>query len=380
MELQEQNLLSLLRTALWGVPACCDTPDWRAIAGLAHRQTVTGLLYDAVLALPAALQPDSNFLRTLHIQSVRIAQSHRLFNARIAEITMRLQAEGIRTVLLKGQGVAQNYPNPQRRCCGDIDLYVGEPDYTRTCRLLSVWGMIGDDATESVQHLHFDYKGVHIELHRIAGMMYNARRNRLFRQWSDTMLKGDTCRTVRTGDAGIMLPPVQFDVLYIFYHTYRHFLTGGIGLRQLCDWTMYLHTFGRDADQGVLHHDLCRFHLLHQWQVMGYIAVHHLGLPQEEFPFYNPAPGVRNTADAMMRLIMLNGNFGFHNPTRTNRPDGYLAGKLHSFIGTHRRLWQVLPLSPADTADYYLNYLCTGVLQLYKDKFTTKAITGTTTK
>lgn len=377
MDLQEQNLLSLLRTALWGVPACCDTPDWSAIAGLAERQTVTGLLYDAIQSLPSSQQPDGGIMRMLHLITVRIAQSHQLLNSRLARMSSLLKADGIRTVLLKGQGAAQNYPDPLRRCCGDIDLYVGEPDYARACRWLNNSGLLDDTAAESIQHLHFDYQGAHVELHRIAGVMFNSHRNRLFRQWIDTMLKGDTCRTVRIGDADILLPPVQFDALYIFYHGYKHFLTGGVGLRQLCDWVMYLHRFRSEIDLPTLEKDLRCLHLMRAWQVMGHIAVSHIGLPKEEFPFYNPSPGMARRAEVMTAIIMRDGNFGFHDPKRTPRPKGYLAGKAHTFVRMHRIILSKLPLFPAEMLEYYREYLLKGFAQIYKDKFTTKTITGT---
>lgn len=382
MDTTEQQLLALLRSALWSRPVDVSLfeggTSWRALFRLAEKQTVVGLVYDAVLTLPQALQPDGDLLRTAHLHTIRTAQSHQLLNTTLTQLVQRLQAEGFRPVLLKGQGVALNYPHPLRRNCGDIDLYIGEPDYPRVCRLLHQWNMPGEDATESIQHLHFSYNGVHLEIHRIAGVLFHSRRNRLFRQWSDELLQGDTCRTVRIDQTEILLPPVRFDAFFIFYHTYKHFLTGGVGLRQLCDWALYLHAFSRQIDRPALLQDLNRFHLLRPWQIMGQIAVRHLGLPQEEFPFFLSDGKAQRRAEAMMELILQSGNFGFHDPQLTARPDGYLAGKMHSFRWVHRRLWRVLPLCPADTLSYYRTFLTIGIAQLYKDKFTTQNITGTT--
>jgi len=382
MDTTEQQLLALLRSALWSRPVDVSLfeggTSWRALFRLAEKQTVTGLVYDAVLTLPPALQPDGDLLRTAHLHTIRTAQSHQLLNTTLTQLVQRLQAEGFRPVLLKGQGVALNYPHPLRRSCGDIDLYVGEPDYPRVCRLLHQWNMLGEDAIESIQHLHFNYHGVSLEIHRIAGVLFNSRRNRLFRQWSDDLLQGDTCRTVCIDQAEILLPPVRFDAFFIFYHTYKHFLTGGVGLRQLCDWALYLHAFSRQIDRPALLQDLNRFHLLRPWQIMGQIAVRHLGLPQEEFPFFLSDGKTQRRAEAMMEPVLQNGNFGFHAPQRTARPDGYLAGKMHSFRLICRHLWRVYPLCPADTLNYYRTYLTKGIARLYKDKFTTPTITGTT--
>lgn len=375
------QLLSLLRTALWGHPADHflfeKGADWRALLRLADKQTVVGVVYDGILALPSRLQPPTDLLRQMHLHTVRIAQSHSLLNERLAEIVLLLQAEGISSVLLKGQGVARNYPDPLRRTCGDIDLYVGANHYERVCTLCYEKGMLGESAAESIQHLHFDYKGVNIEIHRIAGVMFDGNRNRLFRRWSDHLLQGSTCRRVQINDMNVSLPPVRFDVFFIFYHTYKHFITGGVGLRQLCDWAMYLHAFRDEIDRDLLLKDLKRFHLLRAWRMMGTIVVEHLGLPEEDFPFYHATPTVKKVAHITMELIWKDGNFGFHNPGRTQRPDGYLPGKLHSFRSVHRRLWRVFPLCPADIWCYYRTYLYNGISQIYKEKFTTQTITGT---
>lgn len=375
------QLLSLLQTSLWGRPTDLslfeENTDWRALLRMAEKQTVTGVVYDAILTLPSPLQSPADLLRQMHLHTVRIAQSHSLLNERLAEIVLLLQAEGIHSVLLKGQGVARNYPDPSRRTCGDIDLYVGAKHYERVCTLCHEKGMLDERAAESIQHLHFGYKGVNIEIHRIAGVMLCNRRNRLFRRWSDQLLQGNTCRSVLINDANVSLPPIRFDAFFIFYHTYKHFITGGVGLRQLCDWAMYLHAFRDEIDRDLLLKDLKRFHLLHAWRVMGTIAVEHLMLPEEDFPFYHATPAVKKVAHATMELIWEGGNFGFHTPGRTQRPDGYLPGKLHSFRSVHRRLWRIFPLCPADTWCYYFTYLHNGMIQLYKDKFTTQKITGT---
>lgn len=390
-----RKCFALLQAALWKRPAdpwlFNEKTDWESIFALAEKQTIVALAYDAALTLPATLQPPTAILRKVHLQATRTAQKHLLLNSRLVEITARLRAEGIHPVLLKGQGVATNYPNPLRRACGDIDLYIGEPDYERCCRLIYQWGMLDDHATESIQHLHFSWQGVYIELHRIAGVVYHPGRNRDFRRWSDALLQGDTCRTMHlSGEAavgaGITLPPVRFDALYIFYHTYKHFLTGGIGLRQLCDWTMYLHAHCDEIDHPVLLDDLQRFGLLRTWQVMGRIAVDHLGLPGEEFPFYDVQDDPRGevaakyarTADKMVEMILSEGNFGFYSPARTTRPVGYVAGKWHSFYSAQRRLREIYQLCPSDVRNYFFYFLVGGIGRLFTDKLITKKITGIT--
>ena len=47
-------------------------------------------------------------------------QAHTLLNSTIAQIVNALDAEGVPSVLLKGQAVAQNYLRPKSRSCFSI--------------------------------------------------------------------------------------------------------------------------------------------------------------------------------------------------------------------------------------------------------------------
>ena len=44
---------------------------------------------------------------------------------RAAELTRRFRSVGFKSCVLKGVGMAQYYPEPERRLFGDIDLWVG---------------------------------------------------------------------------------------------------------------------------------------------------------------------------------------------------------------------------------------------------------------
>ena len=53
----------------------------------------------------------------------------------LAELVTLLRSHGIEGILLKGQGLARDYPVPHHRMCGDIDFYTGS-DYERNGKLI----------------------------------------------------------------------------------------------------------------------------------------------------------------------------------------------------------------------------------------------------
>lgn len=352
-------LLALVRMALWGChePLPENRPDWNQVFALSKQQTLIGLVAEAVPMLPSHLQPDHSIRIKLHTTAMRILQSHILVNRKVAEIKTKMDSCGIHTVLLKGQGVALNYPNPQSRQCGDIDLYVGESNFGK------VYQMLEPAPLKKYMHLkHFSINGggVEIEVHRIAADLPGIRRNRRFQDWTISNLSGQSVRKVEIADTSINLPPAEFDALYIMNHAWNHFMTGGIGLRQLVDWAMHLHRFHKDIDIENLRNYLQDFGLMNAWHILSGIAVKHLGLPAAECPLYEA--GSTAKSDDVLEVIWDEGNFGHHSALRkTPRPQGYLAGKLYSFKANTSRITRILLISPKDVISTWVFYFINGI-------------------
>jgi hypothetical protein len=70
-----------------------------------------------------------------HFVISNFSTSQMLNNALIA-VVQELREYGIDPVLLKGQGIAKYYPVPELRQCGDIDIYVGENHFAKTCEVI----------------------------------------------------------------------------------------------------------------------------------------------------------------------------------------------------------------------------------------------------
>lgn len=362
-ESAREILLNLVRCALWGKSAnsmdC--VPDWGEVLRLAEQQTVLGLVADSLRFLPEALHPTEESYRKLQIKAVVIARSHALLNMKLAQTKRYLESNGLKTVLFKGQGVALNYPNPMSRQCGDIDLYVGEKSFQKALDLLK-HGELGKKYS-FVKHFSYEDGGVHVEIHRIAETLPGRRANRLFQQWTVRHLEQSMLRQEEIGGEMINLPPVCFDALYIMNHIWHHFIHGGIGLRQLCDWTMYLHRFHDEIDKDVLRDDLRMFGLSEAWQILGCIAVEYLGLPAEECPLYTGE--YKGKSDMILDIIWSEGNFGKYAKGTTPRPAGLIPGKLHSFKRMSSRYKRLLPISPVYMIRTWVSYTITGVRNVF---------------
>ena len=368
-----QQLLSLIRTALWNenpdIGLFNKDTDWEHIAMLANKQTVLGIVADGIKGIPNELKPNNEFLSKLKKFRIKNIMNHELLNNVIEDINGKLRGEGIHCVLLKGQGLARNYPIPESRMCGDIDLYVGNENYKKVRSLLKQWGMLDGIWVESYQHLHFKYRGVAIEIHRIAGIIHNPLYNMRFKKWYKSQLDKPTDRICVFGNENVNLPPIRFDALFIFYHFTRHLISGGVGLRQLLDCAIFLNKYKDEIDTEKLKNDINLFGLMQIWQVYGYIAVNYLGLPKESFPFYIDDKKTAASAEFVFNdIIMKYGNFGFFNPELKKRPEGFLSGKLFSFRRNMAYLVKCKDAFVDNVVFYALFYIFNGMCNIIKFK------------
>ena len=295
----------------------------------------------------------------------------RTWNITLQKIVQGLRLQGIEPCVLKGQGIAQYYPNPDLRQCGDIDLYVGQKDYEKTCEIIGAMGTESDHESdkEILKHFHTHIGKVPVEIHRYTDVYYQNRLNRIYQAISD---EGFCAEPVEVDIAGfkITTPPIDFNVFYIFNHLWHHFIADGVGLRQICDLAMLLHKCYGQIDQNNLKRMLEKMGLMKQWKVFGNIAVDVVGLPKEEFPFYDSS--YVKLTEKVYRLVMLEGNFGQANLKDDNRPSGYLAGKLHSLIFRSRRNLRVLSLFPKDALRHIHRVIAIGIKAVLKDAFSSQ--------
>lgn len=358
-----RRLLALVRSGLWLTPPEQGDfgegmVDWEALGDLAAAHTVAPLAAQGAMSLPDDQLPPREWIYRAFSFIERNRRTHRLVDSCVADAIDRLKEAGLSPVLLKGQAYAALYPQPSLRQCGDIDLHIGEADYLRACEASAALGWKPDDRTDipGTKHYGCRLKGVRIELHRVAAQLPDRAARRRFDNWSRPQL-ASTHRTISIGGTETSVPPPIFDVVFVFLHLYHHFIRGGIGLRHLCDWVAVLHAHAATIDCRELEMRLKGFGLMRAWQLFGPIAVESLGLPEEEFPFYNTRH--RDMSARILSLIMSEGNFGRHSRNRTPRPEGYWRGKLHTVIQLGRRMIPLIPVDPL-TVTYSLGDIIAG--------------------
>jgi len=341
------DFLYLLNCALWEThPELPYLDDWNGIVRMAQRQTVFGLVVHAALQTEAVSQlaTESHQLLQQQIDDMTIAAKQA--NSLICQLIMALSREGIEVILLKGQGLAAFYPNPELRQCGDIDLLVSSTDYVKAVEVLNrmATSRTLSKAYTTSKHYHIIIKGISVELHWSC-MVFDAHETNIkYEALEERGLKEPTDDFILEGKRIHRLSPT-FNAFYVFVHLWEHFIECGIGLRQVCDWAMLLHRRHGQIDLNLLHEQLETLGIQRPWQLFGCMVVHYLGLPSEEMPFYDS--GYMHKAKRLLHIILKEGNFGTSmNLNRLHNHQRGFSRSLTTLVSIQVRSWRIFTLFP----------------------------------
>ena len=375
MNRSQTQFLELLRAGLWGVAADPDnfkpdSTDWRAVLRIAKEQTMMVVVTDGIETLPKELWPPKEVMMKLAMMRVKTSQAHQLLNSTIAQIVAALEAEGVHSVLLKGQGIAQNYRRPESRTCGDIDLYTGLGGYTRAYEIIEALheGRPHKEAAECTHHLHTDLNGVEVEIHRQTSFLHGKRMDANFQEWSkqslDELFGSEALEMWDNGGTAVALAPATYNAFFIMHHAVRHMTTEGVGFRQICDWVMLLHRCHSQVEVQLLSRKLKELRMERIWAEFGRLAVNYLGLPADELPLAPADLAPTRRTHKLLQHIFISGNFGrFDANGRDHSQVPYLVRKWRSFTFQSKRLVKLFRLFPGYATAYMWHWFTGAVVR-----------------
>jgi hypothetical protein len=196
---------------------------------------------------------------------------------------------------------------------GDIDLLlINNDEYEHAKELLSKIAESEGDENKERQHSDYVVKGFVVEVHGQFQFFICRKSTNNVSKWTRERLSAPpisvNLMNSSESDEKVKLPPVQFDVVFIFAHMLAHFMKGGVGLRQICDCMMFLHNNYEDIDKDILKEDLEQLGLTKFWKVYAAMAVDFFGYPKKKMPFYDA--NLKRKGEMMLENVFKTGNFG----------------------------------------------------------------------
>lgn len=224
--------------------------EWAEVYKMAVKQSLVGVMFSAIEKLNAEDKSCKPVLQLFYQWLGEVtqieAQNNRLNHA-AAQLTKIFMNGGLRSCVLKGQGVALLYPRPERRQSGDIDLWIdGGRGQTIGFLIKNDFG-IGPVVIHHVEARIIE--DVETEIHFMPIWMYNPIYNLRLQKWFKR--QQDEQFSHYDLEAGFCYPTVEFNVIYCLVHIYHHLLDEGVGLRQVVDYFYILKSYGRGQSDNL---------------------------------------------------------------------------------------------------------------------------------
>lgn len=322
--------------------------DFKEVYRLAEEQSVVGLVAAGLEHIKDRKVPKQDVLHVIS-KTLQLEQRNTAMNYCIGILVEKMRKDGIYTLLVKGQGVAQCYERPLWRASGDVDFYLSKDNYDKAKSFFRPLVKSFDPDNDNAEHINMQYDSWVVEIHVNQHCSLSTRINRgLDEIHNDLFLHGNVKR-VYIGDTMVFMPSPDNDVLILFTHYVKHFFKGGLGIRQICDWSRLLWTYKDSIDHLLLNQRLRKMGLLRIWKSFAVFAVEYLGLPKDAMPFYEESARLRKNADRICSFVLEVGNFGHNRNNSYYRKYPRLFSKMISLARRFGDAAKHLRIFPLDT-------------------------------
>lgn len=315
---QEKVLHELVRAGLWEQDARLSPygkVNFNEVLRLAQEQSVLGLVTAGLDHVTDVKVPYE--MRLVFVGSVvEVEQRNKAMNQFVAELVAKLKAEGIKAVLVKGQGVAQCYERPLWRSAGDIDFLLDAENYEKAKAFLCSLADKVEIENKKAKHLGLEFRDDTVELHGRMPFSLSHRVDCVIDAIIKDLFEKEKYRVWANGTMECCLPNPDDDVIIVFTHFMHHFFIEGVGLKQICDWCRLLWTFRDDIDRPLLESRLRAMGLVTEWKAFASLAVDSLGMPEDAMPFYDKS--YRKKGNRVLSRVLKTGNLG-HNTNQKYR-------------------------------------------------------------
>ena len=336
-----EMLFRLINKSIFHTEDSMEGIDWKAVSTELRHHSIYYIPADVIDDLGLSDEEKNKYMEALMRQAA-------VWNVVMYEqqaIVERFHELNIPMVVLKGCTSAMYYPVPEYRTMGDIDLVVNPKDFERARIALEEMGYSRETFNE-VREILFKKQGVIVELHpRFATMNDSTYVNYL----DSLIYKG-----IRNPEQGSlytytfpMLPKLERG-LVLLMHINQH-MEGGLGLRQIMDWMLYVHAEMDDAYwESVFEKEAENIGLKKLAMVTTRMCQMYLGLSDTMTWCQDADPEL---CEDLMNYIMNNGNFG-HKDAMSRKTISVLSmmkkpwSFLKSLQKTGCRTWKLLKKYP----------------------------------
>lgn len=336
------------RVCLSRVPTAAE---WKALYSLSVKQAVAGVCFCGVQRLPKEQLVEMPVRLKLQwfALATQIKARNKLLNQRCVEVQRMLTEEGMKSCILKGQGVAKLYKIRNEelgvrngvnlglyRQSGDIDVWV---DKVRDDVIDFVMQNVPTREFDQ-KHIHFHvFEDVDLEMHWIPVKRNSPKFDRILGEY----FSKESSRQFANSSGKICYPTVDFQLVHQLLHVYAHYVYEGVGLRQMMDLYFAQVAFLERMPQN-MEEVLGLFRRLGLMKFVAgtqYIVHEVFGLSEDALLC---APDTKE-GQLLLREIEIGGNFGQYDKRNNVKEESFVHRALRRF----ERRWRMVRFDPLGT-------------------------------
>ena len=293
----EQTFLSLVRLGIGHRSALLDVVDWQAIKALADKQGLTAIIVDGIEQLPDTKRPPKELLlQWIGEVFQNYENRYKLYQRAISELAGWYNTHGYKMMVLKGYACSIDWPKPEHRPCGDIDIWLfgkqkeADAALAASSKFHDSWTSQAAKPSASFKidsshhhHTVFDWCGFSVENHydfvNVHAYKSSAQLEKVFKELGE-----DDSYSVEVLGKRVYLPSPNLHALFLIRHMVSHFAAAEITLRQVLDWAFFVEKHINEVDWEWLDGMLVKYHMKEFVSCINAICVEDLGVPVDIFP------------------------------------------------------------------------------------------------
>lgn len=292
---QSDNLfLSLVRCAVSG--HCQDSfalngKDWAEIIKSSNSQAVTALVIDGLQNYiesnpgcnPFVNETVGDKMKRIQwlgniVAFERMYAKHEKTMANLAQL---YATKDLRMMVLKGYGLSLDWPVPNHRSVGDLDIYNFGKWKEADDLVTKEHGIKVDEGHE--HHTIFNFNGVPVENH-YDFINTKAHRDAPKIETQLKMLAERESREIEVQGAKIYLPSADFNAIFLMRHMGQHFAGEHLNLRQVLDWGFFMRAHHNEVNWNKAINFLKEIGLRTFFNQINAICADYLGFSETCFP------------------------------------------------------------------------------------------------
>ena len=251
--------------------ALTEPVNWNEVQALAEKQGLAAVLVDGIEILPVTQRPPKEDLLQLIGQVVQSYEyRYELYRRAIAELAGFYREHGLKMMVLKGYACSLDWPKPEHRPSGDIDIWLfgkqEEGDF-----LLETEKDIRVDKSHH-HHTVFNWKGFSVENHYDFINVFHHKSNFQLESIFKNLGLNDSC-SIELYKERVYLPSPNLNALFLLKHNMTDFAAFSMSLRQLLDWGFFINNNCKRIDWGWLLSIIKEYHMMDFFNTINAICV-----------------------------------------------------------------------------------------------------------